>query len=130
VLKVVTTPANRRDEQVVPEMLEALKRSSTRLIRSLLGDKGYGFAETIAQVEQAGIEPVLSEREEPQDAHGSGLGRIRSVVEQTLSHFGLFRRLRCCYEKRGDLFQAFHDLAAALLCYKRLNYYLCYTGRL
>ena len=55
------------------------------------------------------------------DAHGSGLGRWRYVVERTLACFSHFRRLRLCYERDGMHFQAFHDLAACLLVCSRLK---------
>jgi hypothetical protein len=43
------------------------------------------------------------------------------VVERTLSWFGNFRRITLCYEKNGSHFQAFHELAAAILCANRLT---------
>jgi len=45
------------------------------------------------------------------------------VVERTLAWFGNFRRLKLCYERTGEHFQAFHDLAASVICarkYQRL----------
>ncbi|MEM7577401.1 MAG: hypothetical protein AAF328_07975 [Planctomycetota bacterium] len=51
---------------------------------------------------------------------GSGLGVIRYVVERTSSWFNHFRRLRQCNERWGTHFQAFHDLAATLICHQRL----------
>ena len=130
VLIVNTSPGNLRDDLAVPAMLPTLTEQILHPLRALHGDRGYGFDNTILQVQSAGIEPVLAERDMPKDAHGSGLGRIRRVVEQTLSHFGHFRRLKICYEKTGSHFQAFHDLAAALLCHRRLTYYIQCVGEL
>jgi len=119
---VLVTPANVRDEAVVPDLLAVLAARGVRLA-SLHGDAGYGFKETARQVEAAGCEPVLAARGRGPAAHGSGLGAVRWVVEQALSHFGNFRRLKVCYERTGAHFQAFHDLAATLLCFKRLQHY-------
>lgn len=47
--------------------------------------------------------------------HGSGLGKTRYVVERTLSWMGNFRRLKLCYERFGEHFQAFHERAACLI---------------
>ena len=128
-LAIHTTPANVRDEQVVTPMLEKLSRPETsglqRPVASLYGDRGYGFDFTIRQVSATGIEPVLSERDEPKAARGSGLGVVRRVVEQTLANLGHCRRIKLCYEKCGDHFQAFNELAAALLCYRRIVHYKC-----
>ena len=52
---------------------------------------------------------------------GTGLGRIRWVVEAVLSWFNNHRRLRMCYERTGAHFLAFHQLAAALICFKKLG---------
>ena len=41
------------------------------------------------------------------------LGRHRWVIERTLAWFSRFRRLTIRYERRADIFEAFHHLAAA-----------------
>ena len=46
------------------------------------------------------------------------LGKWRWVVERTFSWFHRFRRLRICYERRGDIHQAFLSLACALICWR------------
>jgi transposase len=122
-LVVHTTAANVRDDQPVPVLLNKLSQALQRPIASLYGDRAYGFEWTIQAVKKHGIEAVLAERDEPATAHGSGLGVIRRVVEQTLANLGHCRRLKLCYEKTAEHFQAFHDLAATLLCFKRLCYY-------
>jgi hypothetical protein len=45
----------------------------------------------------------------------------RQVVERSLSWLGKFRRLKLCYERFGEHFQAFHELAACLLCANRVE---------
>jgi len=82
------------------------------------GDHGYGWEKNIRATRARGI---CSELARPQDkTHGSGLGRTRYVVERSLAWFGHCRRLKLCYEKTGVLFQAFHDLAACLICANKL----------
>lgn len=73
----------------------------------------------IAHVEDQRIESSLAPRSD--DTHGSGLGVLRYVIERTLACFSHFRRLRLCYERWGEHFQAFHDLAAALLADARIK---------
>lgn len=123
-LLVHTTPANVRDEKPLLEMLALLpaiqgKRGRPRRrVGTLYGDRGYGFPETIRAVRVRGITPRLSPRGAE---HGSGLGRKRYVVEQTLAGLGHCRRLKICYEKTGKHFQAFHEIAEGLFCFGRLQ---------
>jgi hypothetical protein len=123
-LLVQTTPANVRDDVPAIEMvgrLPAIQGPRGRPRRkpgSLFGDRGYGFPWLIVQVVALGIASFLAPRGQE---HGSGLGRVRYVVEQTLAAFGQFRRIKFCYEREGVHFQAFHDLAAVSICFNRLR---------
>jgi hypothetical protein len=118
-LVVRTTPANTRDDQLALHMLVALpaipgRRGRPRIKpRVLQGDAGYGFHVLARLIRMLGVRPLLAPCGKTQE-HGSGLGG-------TLSWFGNFRRLKLCYEKSGAHFQAFHELAAAILCAKRLQ---------
>ena len=53
------------------------------------------------------------------------LGRHRWVVERTLAWFSRFRRLTVRYERRSDIFEAFHHLAAALICWRFVQRWFC-----
>lgn len=81
------------------------------------GDRAYGTPRNLAGTIRRRILCLLAR---PQEAHGSGLGRFRYVVERTLAWFGQNRRLKICYEKCREHFQALHDLAAALICARKL----------
>jgi transposase len=123
-LAVETTPANTRDDQValpllvnMPPIARPRGRPRTKP-KSLQGDAGYGSADLAAVVKWLGIKPILTPLGKSR-GHGSGLGKTRYVVERTLSWFGNFRRLKLCYERCGAHFQAFHQLAAAILCANR-----------
>jgi len=85
--------------------------------RALLGDRAYGTNAAVAGLRARGIRPLLSRRHTP---HGSGLGKRRYVIERTLAWFNFHRRLRLCYERTGESFQALHHLAAALICHGKL----------
>lgn len=124
-LVVQIGPANQRDEQRLPSVVEAFPVLRCRRGRprtkptTLQGDAGYGFPQTIEWVRARRIQTQLKPRNT--DEHGSGLGKTRYVIERTMSWFNNFRRLRTCYERTGEHFQAFHDLAAALICANRLR---------
>jgi len=123
-LLVDTTPANVRDEVPAIPMVRRLpavqgpRGRPRRKPKALLGDRGYGFPKIIAAVVAMGILSMLAPRG---SEHGSGLGRLRYVIEQTLAAFSQFRRIKFCYERWGKHFQAFHDLAASIICFNRLR---------
>jgi transposase len=121
-LVVQIGPANRRDEQWLPLLLWwlwiVLHYSGQRLPRALQGDRGYGFSATIALVLAWGMRSLLALRG---SAHGSGLGRTRYVVERTHSWFVSFRRLLVCYERRAEHYQGMYQLAACVICARRLH---------
>lgn len=119
-----TTPANVRDEVPTVAMVRRIppiqgpRGRPRHKPKALIGDRGYGFPWIIAAVVAMGIRSLLCPRG---SEHGSGLGTRRYVVERTLAGFGHCRRIKLCYEKCGEHFQAFHDLAACLLCARRLR---------
>lgn len=84
-----------------------------------LGDRAYGTPDNLVDCYARGIRPLLAR---PRTENGSGLGVWRYVVERTLCWFGHFRRLKLCYEKTGVHFQALHELAAALICARKLGW--------
>ncbi len=124
-LVVQTAPANVPNQKQLPALLEARpavqgpRGRPRRNPDAIIGDRAYGTKEMIALVESQGIDSLLAERAD--DTHGSGLGALRYVIERTLACFSHFRRLRLCYERWGKHFQAFHDLAAALLVCSRIK---------
>lgn len=89
-----------------------------RLPRRLYADRAYDSADHESLLRWIGIEPVFAQRGQ---AHGSGLGRYRYVVEQTIAAVHQNRRLKVRYEKRPELHQAFLTLACAKICWYRLD---------
>ena len=49
-------------------------------------------------------------------AHGSGLGKVRWVVERTFAWLHQFKRLRVRSEVRADLHQGLLELACSISC--------------
>jgi transposase len=120
---VKTTPANQRDDQPALPMLKAVPVIRGRPGRprgkpgAFYGDRGYGSNWVIAAVAALGVISMLAPRGAE---HGSGLGKIRYVVERTFAWFDNWRRLRMCYEKSDAHYLAFNQLAACLICARRL----------
>jgi len=54
-------------------------------------------------------------------AHGSGLGKVRRVVERTFARLHRFKRLRACYVRRADLHQGLLEPACSFIRLRRLR---------
>ena len=89
-----------------------------RVPKHVLGDRGYDSDGHRMTLSCRGIRAVIARRN---TAHGSGLGRFRWVVEQTLALLHQFRRLRTRYEKRADIHEALMSAACSVICWRRLN---------
>jgi len=127
-LVVDTTPANVHDSMPAMAMLDRIpriksKKGGARFRPEILqADCAYGTPRNIQGAKDRAVTPLIARTGIPKkdQKHGSGLGRFRYVVERTMIWFGHNRRLKICYEKTGSHFQAFHDLAAGLICARRL----------
>ena len=82
------------------------------------GDRAYDSQAHRRALRKRGIRPVLARRRQ---AHGSGLGVYRWVVERTLAWLHQFRRLRVRWERRDDIHEAFLDLGCILICWNFLK---------
>jgi transposase len=70
------------------------------------------------ELRQRGIGSDIARR---QTKHGSGLGRIRWVVERTFAWLHHFKRLLVRYDRRHEIHEAFLALACCLVCFRRLQ---------
>ena len=72
-----------------------------------------------APCEERGLGALLARRGQ---AHGSGLGIYRWVVERTLAWLHQFRRLRVRWERRAnEIHEAFLDIGCILICWNHLK---------
>jgi Transposase DDE domain len=70
-----------------------------------------------ASCAKRGITPEIARRN---TAHGSGLGRVRWVVERTFAWLHHFKRLLVRYDRRAEIHEAFLALGCCLVCFRRL----------
>ena len=84
----------------------------------MLADRAYDHGHYLVELRRRGIEPVVARRRQ---AHGSGLGRLRWVVERTFAWLHNFKRLLIRYERRADMHEAFLALGCCLICFRRLR---------
>jgi transposase len=101
-LAIRTAGANASDHrQIIPLILEFPKVGGKpgrpkELPEEAYADRGYDSEATRALLRWLGIEPHIAKRKTP---HGSGLGKVRWVVERTISWLKGLRRLRVRYDK-------------------------------
>ena len=81
-------------------------------------DRGYDFDSHRRQLRQRGITPEIARRS---TAHGSGLGRVRWVVERTFAWLHHFKRLLIRYDRRHEIHEAFLAIGCCLVCFRRLQ---------
>ncbi|MFI0219984.1 IS5 family transposase [Streptomyces lydicus] len=123
-LAVTLTGGNRHDVTQLLHLLDAippirgLRGRPRRKPRRLYADRGYDFDKYRRLLWRRGIKPVIARRGV---AHGSGLGKVRWVVERTFAWLHQFKRLRIRYERRADLHRGLLELACSLICLRRLQ---------
>jgi transposase len=84
----------------------------------LVADRGYDHDKHRRLVRERGIRPVIARR---QTEHGSGLGRVRWVVERTFAWLHNYKRLLVRYDRRHEMHEAFLALACCLVCFRRVQ---------
>ena len=85
---------------------------------ALYADRAYDSQPHRVALRRRSIRPYLARRGV---AHGSGLGVVRYVAEQTQALLHQFKRLRTRYDVRDDIHQSFLDLACCVICWRRLD---------
>ena len=124
-LAIRTAGANASDHtQIIPLVLKFPEVGGTpgrpkELPDDAYADRGYDSEETRAFLRWLGIGPHIAKRRTP---HGSGLGKIRWVVERTISWLKGLRRLRVRYDRLGVIIDAWTTLAASVICFRILHH--------
>ncbi|MGI5359083.1 IS5 family transposase [Streptomyces sp. CA-252508] len=114
-LIVTLTGGNRHDVTLLLPLLGAipairgLRGRPRHKPRRLYADRGYDFDKYRRLLWKRGIKPMIARRGV---AHGSGLGKVRWVVERAFA-----------YERCADLHQGLLELACSLICLRRLRTY-------
>jgi transposase len=84
----------------------------------VLADRAYDHEHYLVELRERGITPVVARR---RTEHGSGLGRLRWVVERTFAWLHNLKRLLVRYERRAEIHEAFLALGCCLICFRRLQ---------
>ncbi|HEV7367922.1 IS5 family transposase [Arenibaculum sp.] len=127
-LVIRISPANRHDSRLLETVIDAvppIRQCAGRPRRrpaKLHADKGYDFPHCRRALRRRSIRPRIARRGIDSSER---LGRHRWVVERTLAWFARQRRIVVRYERRSDIFEAFHHLAASLICWKFIQRWFC-----
>jgi transposase len=112
-------PANRSDQREIlptvvsfPTVPGKPGRPRTHP-KKLYADAGYDCEATRSILRWLGIEPHIRKRRSP---HGSHLGRVRWVVERTISWIKGLRRMRVRYDRSAVSLDAWTSIAATVVC--------------
>lgn len=123
-LAIHTAGANASDhKQILPVVLDfpavgGKPGRPKQMPDELYADRGYDSDATRTLLRWLGIEPHIARRKEP---HGSGLGKVRWVVERTISWLKGLRRLRVRYDRLAVIQDAWTTLAASVICFRLLH---------
>jgi transposase len=120
-LAIRTASANTSDQtQILPIIMDfpvvgGLPGRPKELPDVAVADRGYDNDATRLLLRWLGIEPLIARR---RTAHGSGLGKVRWVVERTISWLKGLRRMRVRYDRLAVIQNAWNTLAAAVICFR------------
>jgi len=81
-------------------------------------DRGFDSDPTRWILTWLGIDPHIARRGTP---HGSGLGKVRWVVERTISWLKGLRRMRVRYDRLAVIQEAWTTLASSVICFRLLH---------
>jgi hypothetical protein len=118
------TGGNRHDVTQLLPLVDAVSPVRGRRGRprrrpdSLYADRAYDYDVYRRQIRARGIRPHIPRRGQ---AHGSGLGVYRWVVERTIAWYHGMKRLRIRWERRADIAEAFLNLATCIITYRHVT---------
>jgi transposase len=120
-LEIHTAAANESDQrQIIPLVIDFPKVGGKpgrpkELPDTVIADAGYDNDATRWLLRWLGIEPKIRKQK---GEHGSGLGKVRWVVERTISWLKGLRRLRVRYDRLAVIQDAWTSLAASVICFR------------
>jgi len=84
----------------------------------LYADRGYDSESARRILAWLGIAPHIARRNTP---HGSGLGKVRWVVERAIGWLKGLRRMRIRHDRLAVVQDAWNTLAACVICFRMLH---------
>jgi transposase len=118
-----TTGANVSDHRQIMQLVLDFPRVAGKpgrpkeLPGEVYADRGYDSDSARLLLRWLGVEPKIAKR---RTAHGSGLGKVRWVVERTIGWIKGMRRLRTRYDRLSVIQAAWNTLAMSAVCFNLL----------
>lgn len=123
-LAVLLSAANEHDRQHAIAAVDAipkLRRGKRDRPNMLLADRGYDAEHIRASLRERGIEPRIPSKRRPGEGRSRDpQARERWRIERTNAWLHNNRRLSTRWERRGELYLAFAQLALSLILCRRL----------
>jgi transposase len=122
-LAIRLTAANVNEVTVLLDLVDAVPPVAgkpgqpRRRPDSLYADRAYASKAKRRELRRRGIQAFIPEQRAP---HGSGLGKVRWVVERSLSWLHGFRKLRLRTDWHSEVHDAFLLLAVSIICFRFL----------
>lgn len=126
-LAAILTGANRHDVTQLLPLIDAIPPVRGKVggpltkPKEVLADRADDSNRHRMKLSCRGIATRIARGNTP---HGSGLGKVRYVVEQSIGLLHQFRRLRTRYDPRADIHEAFMSLGCAMTCWRRLHKFI------
>ena len=117
-LAVTLTGGNRNDVTELMTLINAVptvrgrRGRPRRRPREVYADRGYDHDKYRRLVWATGIRPRIARRG---TSHGSGLGKVRWVIERTIAWYHGMRRLRTRWDKRADIHESWLGLGTCII---------------
>ena len=120
-LALRTTGANASDQKQLEPVINEFPRVDGKRGRpktrpeAVFADRGYDSEANRLLLRWLGIEPFIAKRH---TEHGSGLGKIRWVVERTNAWLKGFKRMRVRWDRLAVIQHAWNALAMSIICFR------------
>jgi transposase len=123
-LAIRSAGANENDQtQIMPIVLDFPQVGGKRgrpkeMPDEVYADRGYDNDSARALLAWLGVESHIGRKN---TEHGSGLGKVRWVVERTISWIKGLRRMRVRYDRLKVTQQAWNTIAISVICFRLLH---------
>lgn len=120
-LAMQTAGANASDQTTIIPILVAYPEVGGKPGRpkqrpdTVVADRGFDNPSVHGLLAWLGIEDRIARK---RTEHGSGLGKVRWVVERTISWLKGLRRMRIRYDRLRVIQEAWNTLAASVICFR------------
>ena len=121
---MILTQANRHDVTQLLPLIDAIPAlrgrpgPPRRRPERVYADRAYDSQPHRDELRRRGVAASIARK---RSTHGSGLGKVRWVVERTFGWLHHFRRLKMRFDRLALIHEALLLLGAVIVCWRRLQ---------